>query len=112
MNKYEAFDEKYTSFVYAIDPADAASEETTAAIKNLILLSQAGPPTSDVEPAPITRWEKFKVGAAKALDNETTRVAIKATGAFAGVGLVVWSTIHRDHVLDRQALGQANTPPK
>jgi hypothetical protein len=41
-------------------------------------------------------------------DNETTRVLIKAGGAFAGVALVTWATVRRDHVLTREALSQAN----
>ena len=65
----------------------------------------------DPAPVPTTRREKALARTAAILDNETTRAFIKAAGALGGVGLVVWSTVHRDHVLERQALAQANQRP-
>lgn len=88
---------------------------TTTVMKNLQLFSASRPPApapeTETTPVPVTKWSKFKTGAAKVLDNETTRVAIKAVGSVAGVGLVVWTTIHKDHVMERNALAQANQRP-
>lgn len=116
MNEHEAFEEKFTSIVYNIDPADLSSDETTTAIKNLKTFAESRPPRPEPDPipefVPTTTWEKVRHGTSAALDNETTRVLIKAAGAFAGVWLVVQTTIKRDHILEKQALGQANTSPK
>lgn len=91
---------------------DIDSKEFADAAKNIRLFSEIRPllpdPEPDPAPVPVTRWEKVKASAAMVWDNETTRVLIKAGGAFAGVGLVVWSTIHKDHVMERTALAQAN----
>lgn len=59
-------------------------------------------------PEPNTVMGKLKANLNGVWDNETTRVLIKAGGAFAGVALVAWTTIHRDHVITRDALSQAN----
>lgn len=96
---------------------DITSKEFLDAAKNLQVFSQvrAMIPQPEPEPAPVpkpsTKWEKVKAGASSVWDNETTRVFIKAGGAFAGVALVVWSTVHRDHVLEKQAVQQANQRP-
>ena len=99
-------------FVDRIAKEDLMSEETTTAMKNLEIFSKCRPqalePEPTPEPVPTTTWEKVKAGASCVWDNETTRVTIKAVGAFAGVALVAYSTIHRDHVLERQAMNQAN----
>lgn len=91
---------------------DIESDEATAAIKNLKVLSDCRPPEPEPVltpvPEPTTVLEKVRVGLAGVWDNETTRVLIKAGGAFAGVALVAWTTIHRDHVMTREALSQAN----
>lgn len=91
---------------------DIHSDEFAAAAKNLAEFSKLHSLLPEPEPAPapvpVTRWERVKAGASAVWDNETTRVFIKAGGAFAGVGLVVWSTIHKDHIMERQALAQAN----
>jgi len=84
-------------------------------MKNLKLYSECRPPKPEPEPepavVPTTRWGKIKAGASCVWDNETTRTLIKAGGAFAGVAVVAYSTIHKDHVMERQALAQANQRP-
>jgi len=90
---------------------DFASEDAAIAIKNIRELSTILPPPAP-EPAavperPTTVWEQLKAGVAGVWDNETTRVLIKAGGAFAGVALVAWTTIHRDHVIQREAMSLA-----
>lgn len=100
----------------AIDDAtdkDLGSEEAAAMIKNLANLAAIRPslvePETDPEPVvPTTRAGKISARLAKVLDNETTRVFIKAGGALAGVAVVAYSTIHKDHVIERQAMAQAN----
>lgn len=66
-------------------------------------------PAPTLAPIPESAWCRVKAGAARIWDNETTRVAIKAGGALTGVIVVAWSTIHKDGVLEKQALAQANT---
>ena len=91
---------------------DVHSDDLTTAAKNLADLAKIRALLPDPEPTPdpvpVTWWEKTKAATATVWDNETTRVLIKAGGAFGGVGLVVWSTIHKDHVMERSALAQAN----
>ena len=91
---------------------DLTSDEATTAIKNLKVLSECRPPSPEpvpeAAPEPTTVLEKLKVQLGGVWDNETTRVLIKAGGAFAGVALVTWTTVHRDHVVTREALSQAN----
>ena len=87
------------------------SDEASVVMKNLKLFSECRPPVVEPDPeppAPLTRWGKVKAELRGVLDNETTRAVIKAGGAFAGVAVVAYSTIHKDHVLERQALQQAN----
>ena len=110
----ERFDETLLDFIDRVAKEDLSDDTTTVAMKNLEIFSKCRPPV-DVEPetipepvVPTTRWERFKAGANSAWDNETTRVTIKAVGAFAGVALVAYSTIYKDHVLERQAIAQAN----
>lgn len=106
----EAHDAEYVNIVDKIHHMDLASQEATTAIKNLKTFSESRPPTSELEPTPepTTVWGKLKLGTSRLWDNETTRIMIKTGGAFAGVALVTYSTIHRDSVLDRQAIAQAN----
>lgn len=91
------------------------SDQRAFEMKQLRQLSEVKVPPALPEPAPApvppTRREKALARAAKILDNETTRTFIKAAGAFGGVGLVTWSTIRRDHRLEREALNQANQRP-
>lgn len=107
------FDENLRELIdKATDNIDLASDEASKAMKNLKIFSECRPPKPEPEPTPapvpVTRWEKVKAAASCVWDNETTRVAIKAGGALTGVVVVAWSTVHKDHVLERQALAQAN----
>lgn len=108
----DSYDRVYDAKVNEVSKYDLTSDDATTAIKNLKLLSDCRPPTpepkSEIDPEPETVMDKIKVGLNGVWDNETTRVFIKAGGAFAGVALVAWTTIHRDHVLTRDALSQAN----
>lgn len=109
----DLYDEVLSNMLKTIDIDDLASDETTKAFVNLERFSKCRPPAPDLNliPDPIviptTRWGKAKAAASGVWDNETTRVFIKAGGAFAGVAVVAWSTIHKDRVLERQALDQA-----
>lgn len=112
----ERFDETLMDFVDRLAGEDLTTKEATTAVRNLETFSKCRPPkpTPPPEPEPVvdtTTLGKVKALAASVWDNETTRVLIKAGGAFASVALVAWSTIHRDHVLDRQSLAQANQRP-
>ena len=108
----ESFDEVFVDFLERHANIDLASEDGTTFAKNLETFSKARPPepepTPIPDPVPVTVWEKVKHRTACFWDNETTRVLIKAGGAFAGVAVVAYSTIHKDHVIERQALAQAN----
>lgn len=99
-------------FVERVAKEDLTSDAATTAMKNLEIFSKCRPPAPEPEPdpipVPVTKWEKFKCATAGVWDNETTRVLIKAGGAFAGVAVVAYSTIHKDHVIERQAMAQAN----
>lgn len=112
MDPHERFNETYVKFVETTATLDLSSEEATTAVKNLKTFSECRPPEPEPEPTPeyvpVTRWEKFKAGASSVLDNETTRTFIKAVGAFGGVAVVTYSTIYKDHVIERQAMAQAN----
>jgi hypothetical protein len=107
----DLYNSKLAEFIENL-PTDLESNEATTAIKNFETFSKSRPhepepePTPDPEPTTV----RGKVGraVARAWDNETTRVFIKAGGAFAGVAVVTYSTIKRDHVLERQAIDQAN----
>lgn len=109
-NPLDTYDDAFVGLVAKATEHPLESEAATVAIKNLKTFSDARPPVPepDPTPTPTTRWGKVKAGAAQALDNETTRTLIKAGGAFAGVALVAYATIHKDHVVERQALAQAN----
>lgn len=111
----EAYDRRQTELIDESASFDVQSEEFREAAKNLRLFSESGPliahPESEPTLVPTTRWGKIKAGMSAVWDNETTRVFLKAGGAFAGVGLVVWSTVHRDHVMEKQAMQQANQRP-
>jgi len=116
-NPLDTFNIRYIQLVEEASQHDLDSDAATTAMKNLEVFSKCRPPEPELEPTPIpeptTFRGKVKLGLARVWDNETTRVFIKAGGAFAGVALVAYSTIHKDTVLERQALAQANTvkPP-
>lgn len=108
----EVFDEVFGQALNEVKVLHIESDEATAAMKNLKLLSECRPPTPEPTPEaipePTTFWGKLKASSACVWDNETTRVTIKAGGALAGVALVTWTTIYRDHVITKEAQTQAN----
>jgi hypothetical protein len=110
----DALDAKILKLIDTV-PDDVTNPSTTDAVKALETLSKvhtALKPEPEIIPdpvyIPVTRLEKFRAGLSKAWDNETTRAVIKAGGAFAGVAYVTHATIKKDHILERQALAQAN----
>lgn len=116
MSTIDTYEARFEELIEATANYDLHSDDATKAFKNLETYSKSAPkpppePEPIPDPVPTTRWEKFKHGSAKVWDNETTRVFIKAGGAFAGVAIVAYSTIHRDHNLERQAMNQANQRP-
>ncbi len=112
---HERFNQLYVELAGETATYDIKSEEFTASAKNLEIFTRCTPPVVDPElaptPTPNTRWGKVKHGVARVWDNETTRVFVKAAGAFGGVWYVAHTTIHKDHVLERQAFAQANQKP-
>jgi hypothetical protein len=106
------YDNVYRDALDHVNKLDIDTDDATTAMKNLKTLSECRPPTQEATPEtipePTTVLGKIKCTLAGAWDNETTRVFIKAGGAFAGVALVTWTTVRRDHVLTREALSQAN----
>lgn len=112
---HEAFDTVYVDLLETIghDP-DYTSDTVKLQIDALVNLNKARPepvaPVVDPDPVPETRWGRFKCGLARAWDNETTRTLIKAGGSVGGVAIVAYSTIKKDHVLERQAIDQAHQP--
>lgn len=115
MDQHKLFEDEFNKLVSEAASFDLESDEATTAMKNLKTFSEVRPPAPEPEPTPdfvpVTKWEKFKHGLSTVWDNETTRTLIKAGGAFGGVALVTYTTIRKDHVLERQALGQANQSP-
>lgn len=112
----DAYDRRLTELIDETASHAVDSKEFLEASKNLDAFSKIRPhlPVPEAEPilvVPQTKWGKLKAGLGAALDNETTRTFVKAGGAFAGVALVVWSTVHRDHVMEKQAMQQANQRP-
>lgn len=94
-------------------PGDITDDRMPDAVKALETLSKvhtALKPEPEIlpDPVPTTRLGKIRAGMSRAWDNETTRAVIKAGGAFAGVAYVTHATIKKDHILERQALAQAN----
>lgn len=111
-NLQPRLDESLAQLIAQTTSFDVHSDDLAKAATNLEALSKirALLPDPDPDPTnvPVTPWEKVKTAAASVWDNETTRVLIKAGGAFGGVALVVWSSVIRDHNLERNALTQAN----
>jgi hypothetical protein len=106
------YDTVFCDALSEVKTHDISTDSATTAMKNLKTLSECRPPTPTPDPEecpePTTVLGKLKDSVGRWWDNETTRVFIKAGGAFAGVALVTWTTVHRDHVLTREALSQAN----
>lgn len=107
----DLFNDKFVELI-AVLPTDLESNEATTAMKNLETFSKCRPPQPEPEPIsdpePTTVRGRMGRVTARVWDNETTRVLIKAGGAFAGVAYVTYATIKRDHVLERQAIDQAH----
>lgn len=105
------FDDVFKKALSSI-PDDLTSDYAALAVKNLKVLSECRPPAEPEPEAipepPTTVLGKLRVGTARVWDHETTRVFIKAGGAFAGIALVAWTTIHRDHVIQRDAMSLAS----
>lgn len=107
----DEYDKVFMNALNEVYQFDINSDEATAGIKNLKVLSECRPPEQEelkTKPEPVTVLEKVKANLPGVWDNETTRALIKAGGAFAGVALVTWATVRRDHVMTRDALSQAN----
>jgi len=109
----DRFEAIQNGFLDQIDQEPLEADKTATMIKNLEAFSKLQPRVPAPEPAttpplPETKWDRFKCGVAKVWDNETTRVAIKAGASVGGVIFVGWQTIHKDRVIERQALAQAN----
>jgi len=106
------YDDVFVDALLEVKDIDLATDDATTAMKNLKTLSECRPPVPTPEPEaipePTTVLGKLRSNVEGVWDNETTRVFIKAAGAFAGVALVTWTTVHRDHVMTREALSQAN----
>lgn len=110
--------ETFVDLVERTANIDPTSSEATTAIKNLDSFSKLKPPAPAPAPEPIvtpppepTTWARVRTAVAGVLDNETTRTLIKAGGGLAGVAVVAYTTIHKDHVMERNALNQANQRP-
>lgn len=88
---------------------DIQSNEATTAWQNVKIVNDLIPEQTDpTDPEPTTFMGKVARTASKVWDNDTTRVLLKSGFAFAGVAGVAYTTIHKDHVVERQALAQAN----
>jgi hypothetical protein len=86
------YDDTYREALLNVNNLDISTDDATTAMKNLKTLSECRPPTPELEPEvipePTTVLGKLKAGMGGVWDNETTRVFIKASGAFAGVDRV------------------------
>ena len=109
------YDAAYCEALEQAKSFDLSDGAATTAMQNLKTLSECRPPATPEPEAipepPSTVLGKLKAGVAGVWDNETTRVLIKSGGAFAGVALIAWTTIHRDHVIQRDAMSMANQRP-
>lgn len=112
MSDAQSYDNIFMDTFVRATKYDLSSDQATTAIKNLKLLSECRIPTPEPKPEtvpePTSVMDRIKAGLNGVWESETTRVMIKASGAFAGVALVAWTTVHRDHVITRDALSQAN----
>lgn len=103
----DLYDQKYRTILASL-PDNLTSEESATAMKSFETFSKTRPPEPEPEilpdPVPTTRWGKIRAGIAAAWDNETTRTVIKVAGPLAGVGVVTYASVNRDHILEKQAL--------
>lgn len=110
----ETYDARLEELIEETANHQLHSAEATTVMKNLKLFSECRPPEATPEPeptpepVPATTWGKVKAGIASVWDNETTRTVIKSGASLGGVLIVAYSTVHKDHVLEKQALAQAN----
>ena len=109
----EEFEATLDDLVDRFSKMDIGSDDAATAAQTLVTFSKLRPPEPTPEPipeivVPPTTWERFKCGLNAVWDNETTRTCVKAGGALAGVLVVTYTTIKRDHVYERAALQQAN----
>lgn len=111
----EEYANLYKDQALKVAKLDPKEDTTLAAAKTLQVIANAHPyryPTEPApEPVPTTFGGKFKKGAVAVYESETTRAIVKAGGALAGVVAVIYATIHKDHVLERQSVQQANQKP-
>lgn len=110
-DRTELINETLMDLVYRAADIDIASVEATTAWQNVKIVSDLLPEqaeSTEPEPEPTTFLGKVGRSLAKVWDNDTTRVLLKSGFAFAGVAGVAYTTIHKDHVVERQALAQAN----
>lgn len=108
-DRTELINETLMDLVHKAADIDIASVEATTAWQNIKTVSDLLPEQAEsTEPEPTTFLGKVGRSFAKAWDNDTTRVLLKSGFAFAGVAGVAYTTIHKDHVVERQALAQAN----
>lgn len=116
MNLQELYNEKLKDLIEEAAAFDLASDEAKTAMPNLKTFSEICiPPVPEPDPIPeivnTTVWGKTKAFAARMWESETTRVCVKSGGTLIGVIGVAYATIHKDTVLERQAIAQANQPP-
>lgn len=104
------YDEHLKELMDKVTELDINDPATLTAMKSVQIFSNSRPSLPEVPPTPEPTTLRGRAGRriAAIWDNETTRVFIKAAGAFAGVGAITYATIHKDHVIERQALAQAN----
>ena len=110
----EFYNESFEDLTRRVLNLDPATSDASTAFKNLKTFSEVtvpGRPKPPPTPEPTSRLGKAKAAIVKALDNETTRVAIKSLAYVGGVMTVTYATIRKDHVLERQALDQARQRP-
>lgn len=112
----ESFNEKYNDLVMDIDPAAFGSELETQKVKDLKLFSESLPahlaPEPEPEPVPTTKLGQFWCGFKRAAASENFGIFIKSGFAALAVGGVTYATVKNDHVLEKQALAQANQTPR
>jgi len=115
MDQHELFEDTFNGKIAELSKFDINSDEFATGVKSLRVLSEVRPTKPEPEPlpdpVPTTWYGKLWAGICSAADSETTRTIIKVSGPLAAVGLVTYTTIHKDHVLERNALAQANQSP-
>jgi DNA-binding transcriptional regulator PaaX len=110
---YELHDEASAKMIEQIMNADLTTEEGAALVKNFRTFTESQPhrpdPALDPDPVPTTWYGKTARKVGCALETETARTLIKAGAHLGGVALLVFATIKRDHVLERQVFDLAKS---